>query len=125
VVVFFAGDEVECFQVGEDLFAGGSGEFEADVAIFFALEFALAVFVYFAVGGEQINLFEVVALAGGVVVGVVGGGDFDDAGAEFGVDEFSVGDDGDFAADEGDSYEFTMQMFITWIVWMHSDGGVA
>ena len=40
-------------------------------------------------------MFEVVADAGGVVVGVVGGGDFDDAGAELGIDELAVGDDGD------------------------------
>jgi hypothetical protein len=41
-----------------------------------------------------------VALPDGVVVGVVGGGDFDDAGAELGIDEDVVGDDGDFSSHE-------------------------
>ena len=47
--------------------------------------------------------FFLVALPDGVVIGVVGGGDLHDAGAELGIDENVVGDDGDFSVVKGSS----------------------
>ncbi len=70
-------------------------------------------------------MFEVVALAGGVVVGIVGRGHLHDAGAEGGIDEEAVGDDGDFAADEGDDDGFSDEVFVAGVVGVDGDGGVA
>jgi hypothetical protein len=88
-VVFDAGEEALRFEIGDDALAG-------DVAVEALVDAAFGV----DVGGlvHDVDVGQVVALAEGEVVGVVGGGDLDGAGAEVAADP-GVEDDGDLAAD--------------------------
>ena len=66
---------------------------------------------------------EVVAFANFKIGVVVGGGKFDDAGAEGFFDEI-VGDDGDFAGGEGELDMFVDDVLVTGVVWVDGEGGV-
>ncbi len=75
-VVFDGDEEAEGFEVGDDLFACGVA---VEAVVGRAGESDVRGFV------EDAGLREVVALADGEVVGVVGGRDFDGSGAELGL----------------------------------------
>ena len=68
---------------------------------------------------------QVVALADGEVVGVVGGRDLDRAGAELGLDPV-VGDDGDLAAHRAAARtRLAVQVLVALVGRVDGDGGVA
>jgi len=71
-----------------------------------------------------VDLRQVVALARLEIVGIVGGCDFDCAGAEFGLREF-VGDDGDLAAHQRQQNFFAVKMGVALVFSVHRNGGVA
>ena len=58
-----------------------------------------------------------------VIVGVVGGGDFDGASAKGGVGVL-IGDDGDFAIGEGKFDFFANYVFVSGVLWVDGYGGV-
>jgi len=68
--------------------------------------------------------WQVVALADGKVVEIMGGGDLDGAGALFRVG-ILVGDDGDAAADDGQDGEFADEVLVALILGVNGHRGVA
>ena len=64
------------------------------------------------------------AFAGFEIVGIVRGGDFDDAGAEFGVGDF-VEDDGDFAIHQRKVHGLAVEIVVALVLGVDGDGGVA
>lgn len=112
----FAATETELLKILEDLGASVSGG---------------EVFVGGAGGGghgaievDDGDLLEMVTLTDVEVVLVVGRGDLDGAGAEVAVD-VGVGDNGDGAVGEGEAEFMADEMFVTGVVGMDGDGGVA
>ena len=73
---------------------------------------------------EDVDAFEAVFEAEGVVVDVVGRGDFKCTGAEFAVDVF-VHNDGDAAAYAGHDDAFAAKPGVALIIGVNADGGVA
>ena len=73
---------------------------------------------------DDLDLGQVVALAGFEIVGVVRGGDFDHAGAEFGVGEI-VEDDGDLAIHQRQLDGLAVQVEVARVLGVDGDGGVA
>ena len=73
---------------------------------------------------HDVDGLEFVALADGVVVGIVRRRDFDRAGAELRADP-RVGDDGDFAPNERHAHACALQMAVALVDGMDGDGDVA
>ena len=67
---------------------------------------------------------QIVALPGFEVVGIVGGRDFHDAGAELRIDH-GVGDDRNFAVHQRQHGRLAVQVLVAVVVRMHSERGVA
>ncbi len=76
------------------------------------------------VDGEDVDLWQVVALADFVVVEIMRRRDLHAAGAEFLVDVL-VGNDRNLSAGERQFHHFADEMLVALIVRMHRDGGVA
>ena len=73
---------------------------------------------------HDVDVGQMVALAQREVVGVVGGRDFDSAGAEVAADP-CVENDGDLAADQRQAEFFAVEMEVALVFRMDGDGGVA
>ena len=73
---------------------------------------------------DDLDLGQVVALAGLEIVGVVRGRDLDDAGAEFGVGQI-VEDDRDLAIHQRELDGLAVQVEIAGVLGIDGDGGVA
>ena len=113
--VVFQFDEVAAvFEQFFDVLAGGEPVLADE---------DLRLFVEFATGGEDVHDGQMVALPDFVVVGVVGGGDFEGAGAELPV-HVSVGDDGDGLVDDGDECLFADEVLEAAVAGVDGDGGV-
>ena len=95
----------------------------AGLVAFEALEGA-AVLVDVAVGGEDVDFLQPMALAGLVVVGVVGGRDLHHARSELAVDEV-VGDDRDAAVDQRQDDVAADEVAVAVVGGVDGDGGVA
>ena len=55
------GDEAQLLQIRQHLLPRGRRELQADIRILLPQEFPLAVFVDFAIGGQEVDLFQPVA----------------------------------------------------------------
>ena len=67
---------------------------------------------------------EVVAQSHFKVVGIVGGGNLNNAGSEFGID-IAVGHDGNFPSHQRQGQGLTHQRLISFVVGMNRNGGIA
>ena len=103
------------FEVGGELFARGEA-FHAAIG-------GRHIVIQVCVGGEDVDERQVVALADGVVVEVVRGGDFQAAGAEFAV-HVVIGNDGDFPAGERYADFFADVGAVAFVFGMHGEGDV-
>lgn len=112
---FFAAHKALFFKIFQDLFAGfKSGE----TTIGFG-----DVGVHSAVFGDNRDALQIVTLANFEIVEIVGGGDFDGAGAVFGVGVL-VGDDGDFTVGEREFNKATNEVLIARVIGVDGDGGI-
>ena len=84
-----------------------------------------ALLVEGAVEVEDVDLLEVVPLAGREVVEVVRRRDLHRAGAELGVDEDRVGDDRDLSIDERVNELLAVEVLVALVVGVHRDGRIA
>src|SRR5687768_10047840 len=75
--------------------------------------------------GDDLELGQVVATPGLVVVLVVSRGDLDHARAEVGIDENRVAHDGDAAVRNGQDRESANEVFVAVVVRMHGHSGIA
>ena len=82
-------------------------------------------FVQGPVGIENVDFRQLVPFAAKVVVGVVGGRHLYAARAEFPVNQQSVADNGYGALDQRQNNVLADQMFVAFVLGMHSHGGVA
>ena len=73
---------------------------------------------------DDLDLGQVVAAAGFEIVEIVRGGDFDHAGAEFGVGQF-VENDGDFAIHQRKLHGLAVQIEVALVLGVDGDGGIA
>lgn len=115
VVVDFD-DEVEVPEHLDGFFACGEAVEAVEFGDFWAVDFAI--------GGEDVDGGKVVALADFVVGFVVGGGDFEDAGAELHVDVV-IGDEGDLLFGKRADGVFADEVTVAWVVGVDGDAGVA
>ena len=111
------------------LFAGKAGVRSRQAAVHIGVFSAIGVdhFGYIAdagVLGHDVDHYQVVALAHGVVVKVVGGGDLDAATAFFRVG-VGVGENGNASAYQREVNEFANQVLVALIVRVHGHGGIA
>jgi hypothetical protein len=120
-------------HVGHDLFAGlftrKAGVSGRQTAVHIGVFSAIGVnhFGYIAdagVLGHDVDHYQVVALAHGVVVKVVGGGDLDAATAFFRVG-VGVGENGNASAYQREVNEFANQVLVALIVRVHGHGSIA
>ena len=116
LVLLFLDQQAQGLEVGEHGLARG-------VAVEAAVLFR-RVAVDGGFGREDVDQRQLVALADGVVVEVVRGGDLHHAGAELAVDVV-VGDDGDLAVAERQAHGLADEVGVTLVVGVHHHGGVA
>ena len=114
-VVFDLFEQAERFEIGYDLLAG-----------FVAIEPGVLAAIRgdLCVAADDFDERERVAFAGFEIVGIVRGGDFNDAGAEFGVGHF-VENDGDLAIHQRQRDGLAVKIQIAFVARIDGDGGVS
>ena len=114
-MVFFADQKALGFKIGEHTLAG-----------FIAIKACIraSVRVHLRALIHHVNLRQVVALAGGEVVGIVRGRHLHRSGAEFRLREL-IRDDGDLAIHQRQQRTLAVQMGVALVFFIHGDGGVA
>mmetsp|Transcript_113724 Transcript_113724/g.317616 ORF Transcript_113724/g.317616 Transcript_113724/m.317616 type:complete len:208 (-) Transcript_113724:465-1088(-) len=69
--------------------------------------------------------FQIVSFAAFVIIRIMGGGNLDGTGTKRHVDQFGIGNNGNFASTKGMNDEFAVQMSVPRIFRMHCDGRVS
>ena len=89
------------------------------------LELFARIFIQSTIVVQDINEFEVVPLPHGIIIRIVRWGDLDHTGSKLHIDDDPITNNWYLAIrDEGVLDKFAVEVFVSWVVWVNSDGSI-